>query len=391
MKNSVKRDKVNLVLINALMQIIFVFYSIFFSIYVYNISGDINYVLGCNLFQIVCCFLIQIIITPVLDKRNSFILFRISFLLILCSILLVFTIDIDKMYMIFIVEFVYSFSLICYYVPYEIAIMNKNKASEVKGFLGVSTSVSMIAGVLAPFLSGYVIDYISYFWLILIISFLAIVCIILSFSIKNNFSDNSSNDIRDYIKRAFSIKSLKYSYISFGFYKLSQESAVSILLPVLLYMQVQTNFSVGLYSSLASFISAVVLLLYVKFINKRIITFIICSILVVGAAMALVAAPGIITFFVYFFIVKICGQILLNGVNENVFSVTKNLSLENYRKQHHLVFSSFNYIFQIVGFGLAFLVYNLFRNIYGITVMVLILNMLIFASLFFLIKSERYK
>ena len=156
-------------------------------------------------------------------------------------------------------------------------------------------------------------------------------------------------------------------------------------------MQLNTNFSVGLYSGLAAFVSAVILLLYVKFIKKKNIAFIICSLLIVSSAFLLVFYSNIITFSIYYFINKICCQILINGVNENVFIATKGTSFENYKKEHHLVFSLFNYVFQLIGFALAFLIYNCLNNIYSISVIVLILNSLIFLSNYFLIKSNRFK
>ena len=374
-----------------LMQMIFVFYSIYFSIYVYGISGEINFVLACNLFQIICNLLIQYIITPWLNKKTYNVFYRMSFILVLISISLIFTIKSETLYMVFVVEMFYSFSVICYYVPHEIVIMNKNSSNQMKSFLGLSTSVAMISSFLAPFISGYIIDFISYYHLFLILTVLSISCFIFSFFIKNDYVNTRKMKIGSFIKQAMPIKSLRYSYISFGFYKISQESAVSVLLPILLFLQVHTNFSVGLYSALASFVSAITLLLYVRFVKKKYTAFILCSISIVLSATILVFLPSIATFFVYYFVCKICGQILINGVNENIFSATKGTVFDKYKKEHHFTFSLSNYIFQSIGCGLAFLIYNFMRNASSIIVIVLLLNSLIFMSNYFLIKSDKVK
>ena len=137
------------------------------------------------------------------------------------KILLIFAIKSETLYMVFVVEFFYSFSLISYYVPHEIIIMNKNDTNEMKKFLGVSTSISLVSSFLSPFISGFVIDYVSYYWLFMIITVLAVACFAISFFIENNYVDAPKIQTKSFIKKAISNKKLKYSYLSFGLYKVS--------------------------------------------------------------------------------------------------------------------------------------------------------------------------
>lgn len=62
-------EKKTINLITLFMQVIFVFFTIFFNIYVYDISKNLNIVLFYSLFQTVICFLVEIIVTKFANNK----------------------------------------------------------------------------------------------------------------------------------------------------------------------------------------------------------------------------------------------------------------------------------------------------------------------------------
>ena len=145
-----------------LVQIIFVFFSVFFSVYVYEMSKEINFVLIYTVFNVVMSMIIELVVYKFANDKVLRILFKLSFLLSLVSILLTFTISPNTLYMVFVTQFFYAIATNFYYIPNEIATLDKNSKSQMRKFIGINSILSLFAKVLSPFLSGFIIDYVSY-------------------------------------------------------------------------------------------------------------------------------------------------------------------------------------------------------------------------------------
>jgi MFS family permease len=155
------------------------------------------------MFLVLLITIIELVLVKFLNKKTSSILYKLSFLLIFFSILLAFFVTEKNLWVVWIIEFIYSISLIFYYIPHEIAIMGKTKNYSVKKFFGVSSIVASISAILSPFISGFILGTWSYSVIFIIIAVFAIISFILSFFIKDFYTDKSNFKI----KRCIYIKS----------------------------------------------------------------------------------------------------------------------------------------------------------------------------------------
>lgn len=130
-----KIEKKYLQLISMLVQIIF----IFFSVYVYEMSNDINFVMVYTLFNVIMSFVVELFIWKFANDKVLRILFKSSFLLTLISILLTFTISPNTLYMVFVTQFFYAIAANFYYTPNEIATLDKNSKNQMRKFIGITS------------------------------------------------------------------------------------------------------------------------------------------------------------------------------------------------------------------------------------------------------------
>ncbi len=385
----VPKDKNCLQIINMLMQMIFVFYDIFFAIYIYEMSNNLNFVLGYSLFDCIFFMGLEFLLIKIINKKNFNILYRLSFILALISIALVFTISPSRLYMVFIVQSIYAFARGCYYIPHEIATMNYNTKKSMVSFLGVSQSLALIASMLSPFISGYIIDFVSYYILFSIIFIIALICFLFSLGVKKGWNDNPYIKLTDFIKGTHKIKRVRMTYLAYGFYKLSQNSVVDLLLPILLFMRVGTNFSVGLYSALAILLSGVVLIVYLKFYKFKDFLLILSTILIIGVSILLTVWTSIIGFFIYYFVLKCCRKIIGHRVSHDIFTAIDNTKFYEYKKEHHFTFNYYDHIFKTFAYLVAFFIYNVIPNEISLSIIILTLSLLQIVSSILFIKADK--
>jgi len=183
-----KSDREYLIAINAMTQLMFVFYSIFFNIFVLSISDDINFVLGINLFSEALKLVMEFVLAKVLSKKNATILYRLSFLFIFTSIFLAFFVKQNTLWLIWLVSGIFAMAQMLYYIPHEIAVMGKTEKYSVKKFLGISSAISTISAVASPIISGYIIGKWSYSIIFVIIAIFAITAFVLSWFIKDFYN-----------------------------------------------------------------------------------------------------------------------------------------------------------------------------------------------------------
>ena len=371
-----KNDKNYLQAINMFMQVIIAFFDIFFSIYIYDMSNDINFIFYYLIFQCASVMLFEIIIMKILSDKNYLIIYRLGFLFMLLSIALIFTISSSTLFMVFVVQFVYALAIICYYLPHEVSIMNNNSKKSISTFVGIHQVLTLIAGVISPCISGFLIDYVSYPGLFAFIIILALVCFVLSFKINKGVVEEPKIRLRDFIKQAHKFKQVTYSYISHAIHKASQLSVVTYLLPVLLFMKFNTNFSVGIYSSIATAISGVVLIVITRFYKPKNIYIIIATFLAVISSIIILFWSSKTLFFIYYFSTIIAIKVIAKYDAEMVYMSTSNTEVEPYKKEHHWMFNLYDQCSKILAYIIALIIYNFSKTTLSLSIIIFVLTIL---------------
>lgn len=384
-------EKTYLKIISLFTQIIFVFFNVFFSVYVYEMSKDLNFVMLYSAFQLVVVLLVGFIIVKFHCEKVLKILYRLSFLMAVISTALVFTISKESLFMVFVTQLFYALTSVFYYLPYEVATMNKNSSKQMKKFIGIISLLTLGAGVLSPFLSGVIIQYVSYPVLFAVIIACAIVCFVLSFKIKSFNVTNEKISLKEYFKVTHSQKSIKTGLVGYGLFKFSQDGLIDLLLPVLIFIKTGGNFSVGLYSALATLLAGIALMIYIYFgKNKQIAMWVSTGFIVVVSIM-LIIWNSIVAFFIYYFVKKIVKEILKNGIYENIFTFSNGTSVEPFKVEQHFVYSLYRISFTLLAYGLAFLIYNFVRSDISISIILVVLTLFQILSTYLVLKSDKLK
>ncbi len=386
-----KEEKKYLQIISMLVQIIFVFFNVFFSVYVYEMSKELNFVLIYTMFNIIISLIFEVVVFQFASDKVLKILFKLSFALSLISILLTFTISHDTLYMVFVTQFFYAIAVNCYYLSNEIATLDKNSKKQMRKYIGVNSMLSLFAKVLSPFLSGIIIDFVSYYVLFGIISVVALACFILSFKIKHLCDVDERVSYKKFFKEVHSYKGIKIGYLGYGVYKFSQDGVIDVILPVLIFMRTGGNFSVGLYSALATLLAGGVLILYVYFSKNKPLAMYIATGFLVAVSILLIIVNSIVIFFIYYFVKKIVFEILRNGIFENLFNLPKGTSMEPYKIEQHMTFSLYNRFFVFMAYIVAVIIYNFIKSDIAISLILLVLSAFQILSTILVVKSDKLR
>ena len=386
-----KIEKRYLQIISMLVQIIFVFFSVFFSVYVYEMAQELNFVMIYTVFQVVMSWTFESIIFLFANDKILRVMYKLSFILILVAILFTFTISQESLYMVFVTQAVYALAITFYYMPNEVATMDKNSKGQMRKFIGINSILSLFAKTLSPFLSGVIISYISYPVLFSIISCVAVVCFILSFKVQRLCEVDKRVKFKDFCKELSSYKGIKIGYVGYGIYKFSQDGVIDVIFPVLIFMRTGESFSVGLYAALATLLGGVALIVYLYFFKNKPIAMYICTGFLVAASALMIIVNSIVVFFIYYFIKKIAFEILRNGIFESLFNLPKGTKMEDYKIEQHYAFTIFNKFFVIMAYVFALIIYNFMKNDIAISIILFFLSACQILSTYMVLKSDKLR
>lgn len=385
------KDKKYLITINTLMMVFFIFFEIFFGIYVYNISQDINLVFCYNIFKIFVSILITILLYNVTNRKKLIILYRLSFIFAFLSILTALLISNKTLFMIFIAQFFLATTQALYHLPYEVAIMNKNSMKQMYRFVSIVSALSLFISTLGPFLSGLIIDMSSYIVLFILLIILVILCFIFSNYVDFKGKEFNKIGLLTYFKKVNSKKGCKFVFLSYSFFKMANDLVASMLLPILIYFNTGTNFSVGIYSSVASLIAGlVVILLKSYFAKKKLLIMWISTIFQVSVSILILSFSSIYVFFIYFFTIKITKALLQNGVNSSMFNLPKYIGMKNNLIEHFCAYNLTNFCSVMFILITSFIFYTSLNNTLAIVIILAVLSILQIVSTLFVGLGDKY-
>lgn len=383
------KEKKSLLAISVLMQIIYIFFDVFFSIFVYDISKNLNIIILYSIINVPVLWLTIICLYKFLNKKLLSILYKLSFIMSVIATALTFTISKSTIYMVFITQIFLVFTLAFYYLPHEVATMNSNKKNQMKKFVGLSFTLSLIAGALSPFLSGLIIDYSSYYIIFAVLIVLSIICFILSFNVDNIENTNQRYGLGKFIKESHKNKGIKYGYIAHLFYNLCNDGVIALFLPLLIFLRTGTNFSVGIYASLASLVSGIILIIYCYFSKNKKVAMWLCTLFQISASICIIIWNSIVIFFIYYFVKKITTEILKNGLHECVLTIVHNTPLEPYTIENFYTYTFYKHSGVLIACIISIIVYNISNNVITITILLALFSSTQIISTIFLNKSDK--
>lgn len=265
---------------------------------------------------------------------------------------------------------------------------NKNMSN----FLANLNILQNITAILTPIFSGFVIEKLSYnvFFILLIVETLII--ILVSLNIKDFTVSDKKLNMKDYLDKSKKESHLGNIYKCMFFRRISSQGAMTELLPIVLFLRLGTEFSLGTYNSLFAVISIVSLqilkIINNKNINKTFYPYLALSIFI--SSLVVVFNTSFTALIVYYILMYSFGSIIESESCSYIYSAIKVDGLEKYKKEHIMTFNIYMGVGQIISYSLVFILYNYFYNVNIISIAISVLMFFLIVATIYLKKTQSY-
>ena len=275
-----------------------------------------------------------------------------------------------------------------FYTPHEIYIIYKKKKKDVTSFLALQSILNIIFIVASNLFVSYLCDNINIIWLMLILLINVVIMFVLSFGIKN-IEITKSFQPKIFYKRIKLEPKIKLIYISHFFKRMSEAGVVLTLIPIILYMKLGNNFSIGIYASIASILSAILLALFVKLKNKKHVTLLVSDIILLIFSIIFIFYTKPYIYIIFYFINTIVNSFFSNSEISSLFSSVQNLDFKNFVSEHVFTYSVIGLIAEILSYLVGVVLCLLLPLEIAISIIIFLFMTTKLLAIIFMIKSDK--
>lgn len=272
MKEKIKSEQNIIIIMDAIKKIMTIFLGPFLT--AYFISTSTNSILNIAIYYIftyATMALSTLVVAAIAEKRNRIKIFRIGIILNFIYILIIILLKEKIINYLPIISILYGISASCYYFPYNLFIINKVKNTERTNYMVKLFITISVVGILFPIIFGSIITITNYILTAVIVLFISLIQIILSFFI----TDNHNGDLEEYnLKKAWLElkKSKQVINCLAGEFFIGMNicnGALETVMVILILNSFKTNINLGIITSIATLLSILVVKIYGLIYNKR--------------------------------------------------------------------------------------------------------------------------
>lgn len=272
MKKKIKSEQNIIIIMDAIKKIMTIFLGPFLT--AYFISTSTNSILNIAIYYIftyATMALSTLVIAALAEKRNRIKIFRIGIILNFIYILIIILLKEKIINYLPIISILYGISASCYYFPYNLFIINKVKNTERTNYMVKLFITISVVGILFPIIFGSIITITNYILTAVIVLFISLIQIILSFFI----TDNHNGDLEEYnLKKAWLELKKNKQVINClaGEFFIGMNicnGALETVMVILILNSFKTNINLGIITSIATLLSILVVKIYGLIYNKR--------------------------------------------------------------------------------------------------------------------------
>ena len=272
MKRKIKTEQNIIIIMDAIKKIMTIFLGPFLT--AYFISTSTNSILNIAIYYIftyATMALSTLVVAALAEKRNRIKIFRIGIILNFIYILIIILLKEKIINYLPIISILYGISASCYYFPYNLFIINKVKNTERTNYMVKLFITISVVGILFPIIFGSIITITNYILTAVIVLFISLIQIILSFSI----TDNHNGDLEEYnLKKAWLELKKNKQVINclVGEFFIGMNicnGALETVMVILILNSFKTNINLGIITSIATLLSILVVKIYGLIYNKR--------------------------------------------------------------------------------------------------------------------------
>lgn len=272
MKEKIKSEQNIIIIMDAIKKIMTIFLGPFLT--AYFISTSTNSILNIAIYYIftyATMALSTLVVAALAEKRNRIKIFRIGIILKFIYILIIILLKEKIINYLPIISILYGISASCYYFPYNLFIINKVKNTERTNYMVKLFITISVVGILFPIIFGSIITITNYILTAVIVLFISLIQIILSFFI----TDNHNGDLEEYnLKKAWLELKKNKQVINClaGEFFIGMNicnGALETVMVILILNSFKTNINLGIITSIATLLSILVVKIYGLIYNKR--------------------------------------------------------------------------------------------------------------------------
>ena len=309
------KESDNLIIITALRKIIEIFFGPFLTAYFIKVSY--NSLLDLSIYNIITYSVLGIggiIVGYIVRNKFQLGMFRIgvisNFIYILCIVILKESI----LKYLSIIAFLYGFSLAVYYYPYNLFLANKVINKERTNYELKKQIVVTATAILTPIILGGIITTTTFQLTAIIILFISLIQIFLSFFIKpkenKNYEFTPIKSFKKMLKNKDIVNIFKVEYfrgmtVSWG--------ALEVVVVVLIFNAFKTDLNLGILSSISSVLMIILQYIYTKKYKDKNdkLVILLCSLIPVISLVFFLKFKSDITVVLYYF----CYTAFINVLN----------------------------------------------------------------------------
>lgn len=272
MKKKIKSEQNTIIIMDAIKKIMTIFLGPFLT--AYFISTSTNSILNISIYYIftyATMALSTLVVAVLAEKRNRIKIFRIGIILNFIYILIIILLKEKIINYLPIISILYGISASCYYFPYNLFIINKVKNTERTNYMVKLFITISVVGILFPIIFGSIITITNYILTAVIVLFISLIQIILSFFI----TDNHNGYLEEYnLKKAWLELKKNKQVINClaGEFFIGMNicnGALETVMVILILNSFKTNINLGIITSIATLLSILVVKIYGLIYNKR--------------------------------------------------------------------------------------------------------------------------
>ncbi len=267
-KHKLKLSNYAMLTTHGIKLIVSVFVSTFLVSYIYSISE--NYVVNIGLFycfNYICMGIAYFIISRFIDKTNRVSFYRVA--IVVSTIFIVCVVFLGKKLaeLVILAGLLHGFSEACYWSSYNIMKNELVPNSAVGTYSMLQIVVDKVVNIVIPLVLGKIIDAESFKTSAILILCFAVIEMVASFLIKSNRPENSSFNLKEFFSDISNLGEKK-SLVTDIIFQGIVYGVITVIAPlntVLVMLSFDSNFSLGIITSLFSLASMIFLFIMKRF------------------------------------------------------------------------------------------------------------------------------
>lgn len=372
------KNKKTLAALSLLRKIFEIFSSLFLSIYLFQlVQGDFNFLLLYAAFNAIVGCIINFLLMKVMRPDNANFIFRSSIACEIIGILMLLIMRENLLSVIWLFALVQRFAKNAHYVVYEVTLIRSTKTQSLSSYVaGINILGGMIT-LIAPLVMGYTITNFSWHVVFILMLIDAIASAVIATKVDFSVIDNGFHPVK-FWKKAFKNKTMRNAYFIFYLKRLSgSDGVLEYLLPVVLFLALGTEFSIGNYDSLFSVVY-IIMLEIVRVLNKKGMAkkfYVPLALLMLISAANMVADFSTFSILLFYFTMKTGGALIALEGSSMIYTVINKEKLSNYTREHHFTWNLFLSLGNLTGIAIAYIIYNNFysQEVFASVILVLMI------------------